>query len=65
MILKGSEIKLKRMQYNIKQKDLANKLNITIAHLCNVEKENTNGLNCRVKATEYFNNLDKNNQEEV
>ncbi len=58
MILTGDQIRIKRTINKITQKDLANKIKVTNAHLCEVEKERTDGLKARVAATEFFAKLE-------
>ncbi len=65
MILTSKEMKFKRLEHNIKQKEFAKILGISVVHLSRIENNVADGLKFRLKATEYFNNLDKNNQEDL
>lgn len=58
MLLTGEEIKIKRIEHKIKQKDLAIKLSITGQHLSEVENEKVEGIKARHKATEFFTKLE-------
>lgn len=56
----GKEIKIKRIQFGIKQKDLAKILGVSRPHLSYVESEKSDGYRVRILAQEYFKTVEKN-----
>ena len=58
-ILSGKEIRIKRLQNDIKSDDLAKILNITKSYLLRLETGHENARNIRAVATLYFNQLEE------
>ena len=59
MILTGNQIKQKRIQFAISQKELAKLFNLTNVYISYIESGKKEALKTRLKITEYFNKLEE------